>query len=218
MKRVLCNKLFAAMLLITCAYSYVVLSNTIVLGVAYTAPFSQWSFGAYMGSVAMLLMAAMLFFMAGMYSKKERMTQIVTLATPVNTTGVHAHQVRRLRLCVRDPVPGLRRRGHGVSGRHIRFLPGLRLHLAFCARSRSGRRILCGTGTVRGPDPRRTGLRRHGGLPRLFAAHAAGAGPVRDPLISRSIPLGWRRARRASRTLPLRPRFCSGGSCLLSWD
>ena len=97
MKRVLCNKLFAAMLLITCAYSYVVLSNTIVLGVAYTAPFSQWSFGAYMGSVAMLLMAAMLFFMAGMYSKKERMTQIVTLATPVNTT---AYTLTKCAACV----------------------------------------------------------------------------------------------------------------------
>ena len=97
MKRVLCNKLFAAMLLITCAYSYVVLNNTIVLGVAYTAPFSQWSFGAYIGSVAMLLMAAMLFFMAGMFSKKERMTQIVTLATPVNTV---AYTLTKCAACV----------------------------------------------------------------------------------------------------------------------
>ena len=100
MKRVLCNKLFAAMLLITCAYSYVVLNNTIVLGVAYTAPFSQWSFGAYIGSVAMLLMA-------GQHRR------------------VHPYQVRRLRLGLPDSVPGLRRHGHGVYGQYLRVLPVL---------------------------------------------------------------------------------------------
>ena len=88
MKRVLCNKLFAAMLLITCAYSYVVLNNTIKLGVAYTAPLFPvelrrvYRVGRHVahGRHAVFLWRAC-------SPKKERMTQIVTLATPVNTVA-----------------------------------------------------------------------------------------------------------------------------------
>lgn len=156
------------MLLITCAYSYVVLSNTIVLGVAYTAPFSQWSFGAYMGSVAMLLMAAMLFFMAGMYSKKERMTQIVTLATPVNTT---AYTLTKCAACVSACVilclvcAGV---GMAYLGVIFGFYRVYDFILPFALVVVPAVVFFAGLGLFAGRDPRRTGLRRHGGLPRLL--------------------------------------------------
>ena len=55
LKRLLVNKVFAVLLVITAFYSWQVLDREIVMGVAYTAPFSQWSYGAFLGNILPLL-------------------------------------------------------------------------------------------------------------------------------------------------------------------
>ena len=48
LKRLLWNKFFIGLLLVTLFYGGQVLQNETLLGVADTAPFSPWSFGAYL--------------------------------------------------------------------------------------------------------------------------------------------------------------------------
>ena len=65
------NKFFFLLLLITLIYSLIILSWDVILGIAYTAPFSSWSYGAYLASVLPLLMVTLLFFITFMYSRQE---------------------------------------------------------------------------------------------------------------------------------------------------
>lgn len=84
LKRLLLNKFFVGLLVITAAYSYQILSGDIIRGVAYTAPFSAWSYGGYLAAVSPLLSIALLFFMTFLYSKSERRVAVLTQATPVD--------------------------------------------------------------------------------------------------------------------------------------
>jgi len=54
------------------------------MGVAYTAPFSSWSYGMYLASVLPLLLITLLFFITFLYSNHEKQVKQLTFATPVN--------------------------------------------------------------------------------------------------------------------------------------
>ena len=85
LKRLIFNRLFIALIIITGLYSYMILTREIILGIAFTAPFSPWSFGTYMAKVLPLLMITLLFFITFMYSNHEKQVRQLTLATPVDS-------------------------------------------------------------------------------------------------------------------------------------
>ena len=84
LKRLIFNRLFLALITITAVYSYITLTREIILGIAFTAPFSPWSYGAYLAKVQPLLMITLLFFITFMYSNHEKQVGQLTFATPVN--------------------------------------------------------------------------------------------------------------------------------------
>ncbi len=84
LKRLILNKFFFALLIITGLYGYKLLTGDIIAGIAYTAPFSAWSYGAYLAGMLPLLLIALLFFMTFMYSNQERKVKQLTFAAPVN--------------------------------------------------------------------------------------------------------------------------------------
>lgn len=98
LRRLLWNKFFIILLLINVAYAWYVLTTDIIAGIAYTAPFSAWSFGAYLGKVMPIAVLTVMFLLTFYYSKKEKQTEILTSATPVNQT--HYTLVRSLTLAV----------------------------------------------------------------------------------------------------------------------
>ncbi len=84
LKRLLLNKFFIVLLIINGLFAWYILATETVVGVAYTAPFSPWSFGDYLSSVMPLSILTVLFLMTTYYSKNEKQTKILTDATPVN--------------------------------------------------------------------------------------------------------------------------------------
>ena len=84
LKRLLFNRLFLALLIITGIYSYMILSREIILGIAFTAPFSSWSYAAYLANLLPLLAITLLFFITFMYSNHEKQVRQLTFATPVD--------------------------------------------------------------------------------------------------------------------------------------
>ena len=54
-KRLLWNKFFFGLLLVSLFYGWQVLSGVTILGVSHTAPFSPWSFGDYLCRMVPLL-------------------------------------------------------------------------------------------------------------------------------------------------------------------
>ncbi|WP_432401561.1 hypothetical protein [Wukongibacter sp. M2B1] len=82
--RILCNKFFAGLLVITFLYSYQVMAGEIVLGTANTAPFSEWSFGMYLSRMLPILLIALLFFISFLYSRQEQEVRRITDTTPMD--------------------------------------------------------------------------------------------------------------------------------------
>ena len=70
LRRLLVNKFFLCLLLITAFYSYQTMSGEIILGIADTAPFSGWSYGVYLAKVLPLLLVSLLFFISFLYLRK----------------------------------------------------------------------------------------------------------------------------------------------------
>lgn len=83
LKKLLFNRFFAALMMVTLCYGYMLLRGSVILGIANTAPFSPWSFGFYLSSLLPMLAAILLFFIAHLSSKQEKMTQSLTSAAPV---------------------------------------------------------------------------------------------------------------------------------------
>lgn len=83
LKKLLINRFFAALMIVTFCYGYMLLRGEVILGIANTAPFSPWSFGFYLSSLLPMLSAILLFFIAHLSSRQEKMTQPLTSATPV---------------------------------------------------------------------------------------------------------------------------------------
>lgn len=86
LRRLLCNKFFVGLLVITMFYSYQVMDGEIVLGVANTAPFSGWSYGAFLSDILPLLLITLLFFITFLYSPNEKKVQTITDTTPMDPT------------------------------------------------------------------------------------------------------------------------------------
>lgn len=82
--RILCNKFFAGLLIITFLYSYQVMASEIVLGTANTAPFSEWSFGMYLSRMLPILLITLLFFVSFFYSRQEQEVRRITDTTPMD--------------------------------------------------------------------------------------------------------------------------------------
>jgi len=84
LKRLIFNKFFLSMILITGLYGFMTLSREIIIGIAFTAPFSSWSFGAYLANVLPLLMTTLFLFIIFMYSNHEKQVLQLIFATPVD--------------------------------------------------------------------------------------------------------------------------------------
>lgn len=82
LRRLLCNKMFFGILLVSLGYGWLTLTGTVILGVANTAPFSPWSFGYYVGQVLPLICLGELFFLSFFTSKEELQIKPITQATP----------------------------------------------------------------------------------------------------------------------------------------
>ena len=79
------NKLFFGMLLVNGLFAWFTLSFDIIMGTAYTAPFSVWSYCAYLGKTLPLAMITVLFLLANYYSRKQKQVEILTSATPISS-------------------------------------------------------------------------------------------------------------------------------------
>ena len=83
LRRLLWNRLFFGVLLVSLGYGWLTLTGSVIRGAAHTAPFSPWSFGYYLSQVLPLICLGELFFLAFFFSKEERLLQPLTQATPV---------------------------------------------------------------------------------------------------------------------------------------
>ena len=83
LRRLMGNKFFLGLLLVSAFFSFWVMEGEIILGVANTAPFSPWSFGAYMAKSLPVPVIALLFFISFLYSKQEQAVKVLTVATPI---------------------------------------------------------------------------------------------------------------------------------------
>jgi hypothetical protein len=84
LRRLVWNKFFLGLLIINGVYAWYTLTHDIIAGIAYTAPFSPWSFGAYLAKVMPLAVLTVLFLISTYFSKKEKQAEVLTTATPVN--------------------------------------------------------------------------------------------------------------------------------------
>lgn len=90
LRRLIWNKSYLGLVVIAGLYSYQFLGGDIIRGVAYTAPFSAWSYGAYLSSVLPILLITLLFFLTFLYSGTEKKVQAITGATPVDPRAYQA--------------------------------------------------------------------------------------------------------------------------------
>ncbi|MCL2312871.1 MAG: hypothetical protein FWC41_10385 [Firmicutes bacterium] len=93
------NKSFVALFIINGILSWYTLTSDIIGGIAYTAPFSAWSFGAYMAKMMPIATLSILFFLAFYYSNKEKHVKILTKATPVNSTKYEIIRIGTITFC-----------------------------------------------------------------------------------------------------------------------
>lgn len=83
LRRLLFNKFFLCLLLITALYSNQIMTGEIILGIANTAPFSGWSYGVYLAKILPILSVSLLFIVTFLYSRKEKQAKILIDATPM---------------------------------------------------------------------------------------------------------------------------------------
>ena len=83
LRRLLANRFTLGLALITAFYSYWIMNQEIILGVANTAPWSPWSFGVYMARVMPLLLTALLFFISFHTSGQARAVGTLTSAAAI---------------------------------------------------------------------------------------------------------------------------------------
>ena len=78
-RRLLCNKFFIGLLAVLLFYAGQVFYAVALPGVAHTAPFSPWSFGAYLGRLLPLVWVGALFFLTFFTSARERRAAVLHL-------------------------------------------------------------------------------------------------------------------------------------------
>lgn len=84
LKRLIFNKIFIGLLIVNGVYAWYLLTTDIIAGIAYTAPFSAWSFGAYLGKVMPFSILTILFLLSFYYSKKQKSVETLTAQTPIS--------------------------------------------------------------------------------------------------------------------------------------
>lgn len=84
LKRLILNKYFLVLLILTFIVGFQEMNGTIILGVANTAPFSAWSFGTYIANILPIALITLLFFISFFYSKEEQCVKTITAVTPVS--------------------------------------------------------------------------------------------------------------------------------------
>lgn len=84
LRRLLLNKLFIGIFLISLWYGWMTLTGTTVQGISHTAPFSPWSFGDYIARMLPVICLGELFFLTFFTSRKERQAAVIIQATSVD--------------------------------------------------------------------------------------------------------------------------------------
>ena len=82
-KRLIFNKFFIGIAALMLIYGWQVLKNVTIFGVAFTAPFSAWSFGDYLSRMAVFLWIGILFFISFYHTKEEKRRKSIFAATPM---------------------------------------------------------------------------------------------------------------------------------------
>lgn len=85
LRRVLLNRLFLGLFLVNGLCAWFILSFDTIMGTAYTAPFSVWSYCAYLGRTLPIATATVLLLLSNYYSQKQKQVEILTAATPVSS-------------------------------------------------------------------------------------------------------------------------------------
>lgn len=83
LKRILKSWFFLVMLMANGVFAWSVLSTEIIMGIAYTAPFSVWSYCTYIGKTMLIAIITVLLILSGYYGKKQKQVEILILATPI---------------------------------------------------------------------------------------------------------------------------------------
>ncbi len=84
LRRLLCGKLFFTSLAVCLGFGWLTLTADIIRGTAHTAPFSPWSFGAYLTRLLPLLCIGELCMVSVFTSRRERAVSPLTQATPID--------------------------------------------------------------------------------------------------------------------------------------
>lgn len=82
-QRMLCSKIYVMFCITIVGFSWYILTGTVIRGIAYTAPFSPWSFGYYLSQTVPLLLIMELFYISILFSDHEEQVKNILLATPV---------------------------------------------------------------------------------------------------------------------------------------
>lgn len=82
--RLMFSRLYLGLLLVTLWYSWQTLGTVTILGVAHTAPFSPWSFGAFLAGVMPVLSVALLLFIWNQRGTGARGVEALTRATSMS--------------------------------------------------------------------------------------------------------------------------------------
>lgn len=84
LRRLVVSKVFLGLLVIGGVFGWQVLSRETIMGIAYTAPFSAWSYGAFMATILPMLLVALLFFVTHLFSNREARVRVLARATPMD--------------------------------------------------------------------------------------------------------------------------------------
>lgn len=82
LRRMARGKIFLGLLAVLLWLGWQTLTGETILGTAHTAPFSPWSFGAYLSAMAPLFSLSLLFFLWEVSSGAARRVEILADATP----------------------------------------------------------------------------------------------------------------------------------------
>ena len=86
LKRLIFSKYYLFLLLVTGLFAYYILSQKVILGTSYTAPFSKWSYTTFLCDMLPFFLVILLFFCTYVVSRKELRVRTITLSTPLAVT------------------------------------------------------------------------------------------------------------------------------------
>ena len=99
LKRLIFSRTFIGLFIVNGVFAWYLLTSDIIAGVACTAPFSAWSFGAYLGKVMPICILAVLFLLSCYYSKKQKSVETLMAQTPVSPGQFLAIRSAALLVC-----------------------------------------------------------------------------------------------------------------------